>query len=587
MTDSMQARSTIALIVGMATVGALLRCHDIASQLLISDEWHGLFAASQFSYGELSRMFTIGATSPPMNLLQRALFEYAGWSEIVLRLPGLLAGIALLVLAPCLLRRVVGARVLVIYVGLLATSPALVYYSRYVRPYSLAVLLGFSAFLFALHFARSGRAGFAWGFVAAAVPVVYLHLLEVRIGLLCLIGLWLLRWPTLARRFGRPRAGRSSRRVLAMVSVAFVGSAAVVFFLGVLGGESGLVGVMQRAPLRVATLFHALGLIYGVSSSIGLLFLVALTCLGFVERFREDPLLAAFAGVVVAGSASVVLVASPDGAHLPEILARYLIPVMPIVLLLLAAGIVSLFSIASRSGLGTRVPEGIWISAGLVVPLAMLALGPLPHDVLGTNQFTNHKAYQHSYDIDRSVAERFARYRARSTGGEPRTLPIPDFYRKLAEDPAARTIIEYPVWIGDKFVPYPAYQEVHGKRVLGGYRSKGGAANVIPRRGFLFASDSLDDFARTVGAKSLAGLRNYVDLDDPGAFRRAGVDYIVVHFDLEREVAAQEASPRDSAKVTARFELLYGQPVYRDGRIAVFERRSTDRVERGANGIAS
>src|SRR6185369_4058817 len=103
------------LLAGAVLLGAALRLHGIRDQLLLSDEWHALHAAALLPVRELLRLVTLGATSIPMNVYSRLLLDGPGWSELGLRLPSLLAGLAALVLFPLLARGLLRPRATVIF----------------------------------------------------------------------------------------------------------------------------------------------------------------------------------------------------------------------------------------------------------------------------------------------------------------------------------------------------------------------------------------------------------------------------------------------------------------------------------------
>ena len=163
------SQPVILTLIVATLVGGVLRFHGIADQLLISDEWHGLYVAASRSYGELSQSFTIGATSPPMNMLQRFMLQHVGWTEIALRMPSLIAGMALLLMFPLIIRASASPGANLIATSLLAISPSLIYFSRYVRPYSIVVLLAFIAIMSAYQWARSGHQRYVWIFAVSAV----------------------------------------------------------------------------------------------------------------------------------------------------------------------------------------------------------------------------------------------------------------------------------------------------------------------------------------------------------------------------------------------------------------------------------
>jgi len=91
-------RLWLALVMAFA-VGAFLRSYLLGGQVLIDDELHCIYYAIGKSPGWLLTHFSIpGATCIPLNFYTWALGASVGWTEILLRLPSWLCGIACLVL---------------------------------------------------------------------------------------------------------------------------------------------------------------------------------------------------------------------------------------------------------------------------------------------------------------------------------------------------------------------------------------------------------------------------------------------------------------------------------------------------------
>jgi hypothetical protein len=147
------------------------------------------------------------------------------------------------------------------------------------------------------------------------------------------------------------------------------------------------------------------------------------------------------------------------------------------------------------------------------------------------------------------------------------------FYEQLAGDIAANTIIEFPMLVGDKFIPYPVYQAVHGKRVLGGYQKVG-----VPSRrqgaGYLYGTDPVGVVFDAVRSNRMVSLRNYVDVDDSDSIERSEADYLVIHLDLDRELSGMTALPADGQSLAALWKRRLGRPFYEDRLVLVFDLRS-------------
>jgi predicted membrane-bound mannosyltransferase len=190
-------RAGYLLILGVIfVVGAGLRLEQLSSQILLNDEWHSLFAVIvNKNYVNLITRFNPNDNSClQFNLYDLALYRSWGWSEITLRLPVILTGLASLVILPVLVEKMFKERVSIIFAGLLAISPVLIFYSRYVRSYGLAALLCFSALLLCHQWLTTGKPRYLTGYVLTGALAIYAHLLSgvaVFMPLLLAIGLGL------------------------------------------------------------------------------------------------------------------------------------------------------------------------------------------------------------------------------------------------------------------------------------------------------------------------------------------------------------------------------------------------------------
>ena len=90
--------------------GAVLRIRNVASQIPIDDEWHGLdIAISRDLWFLFTHFSRAGANSIPWNLYLRAALRTVGWNEVTIVLPSLLAGVGLLWVFPRWVARRFGA----------------------------------------------------------------------------------------------------------------------------------------------------------------------------------------------------------------------------------------------------------------------------------------------------------------------------------------------------------------------------------------------------------------------------------------------------------------------------------------------
>ena len=129
-------------------VAVLLRSYWLGAQVLIDDEWHGVYYVIGKSPGWLLTHFSIpGATCIPLNFYVWALGASVGWTETLLRLPAWVFGVLCVGACPLLACQVVGPCRAAWLALLLATSPLLIFYSRICRPYSAVAFFGLAALI--------------------------------------------------------------------------------------------------------------------------------------------------------------------------------------------------------------------------------------------------------------------------------------------------------------------------------------------------------------------------------------------------------------------------------------------------------
>jgi len=157
-----------ALIV-LTVLAAALRLPTLGSQSLWLDEaLTGRLARG--TLGDLLHRVAEEEANPPLfYLFEWAWTRVAGTSELALRLPSALFGIALVPVAYAIGRRLGGQRAAVALGALVAVHPLLVYYSQEARGYAavaLACAIGFGCFLDALEGKRA-----MWWALASAVAL--------------------------------------------------------------------------------------------------------------------------------------------------------------------------------------------------------------------------------------------------------------------------------------------------------------------------------------------------------------------------------------------------------------------------------
>jgi len=520
-------------------VGAFLRWYQLGIQVVLDDEWHALHKALSSDAAGIATSFGYADHSIPLTLYYRFLLLHGGLTEWVMHLPMLLSGIALLLVAPLLLRRETTLAERATWVALLAISPLLVYHSKVARPYALTGLLVPIAIVAFRRWWQGDRRGRGWSaiYVAATSLAGWLHAITLAFTLLP-FAYYGARCLLRARGEGRlVAAGAGFAKLLRLGLITSIPLAAALLppLIADWGSLSAKAGVHS---VTVESTYRTLLMLFGISQPLLLIALVALAILGIRRCWRRDSDLTAYLGTVLAVATVAIAAARPAWIHHPLLYARYLLPVLPFLLLFLAEG-----TVAAVERLGSAVaPRAIVVVAMLA---ALWWLGPIPSYLYYPNQFMSHLRFQFDYDPTHNPYVQLVP-----------NEPIPEFYRTLARKPAGSlTLIEAPWRLESNFNPLPWYQEIHRQNVKVGLTT--------PVCG-----------VRTFGEypASVTGLRlhQFAHLSSILAGKTYDADYLVMHLMPWKTPPDATVEWPDVAACLAKIESSLGPPVYRDEQIVVF-----------------
>ncbi|MDT8449272.1 MAG: hypothetical protein RQ847_03780 [Wenzhouxiangellaceae bacterium] len=425
-------------------IGAGLRLWHIGDQILIDDEWHALDKLMWAGYQDIFLSFGVADYSIPLTLLFNLLAETIGLTEWRMRALPLLGGTATIILLPLLLRPWLKRDAQLLFGVLLAISPVLIHFSRYVRPYALTLPLGFIAVI-ALwrwwHEGGRGRAVAAW---IAIVLAAWLHPLTL------LFTGSALTWFGIAGLVEFHKRGDASHllRLVTLGATAALATAALILppLLADPWAMDVKAGVSQ---LETDTLIRAWELAAGTAQPAMLAAFSLLAIIGAVRLVRRDALFAGYWSFMLATAMLAIVLLQPAWIHHALALVRYTLIAMPMALALAALGTVRLAKrLVSALGIGHAATATVAVGVALV--LGLYFNGPLPRVYQGVNQFTNHLRYQFDYDFERNpVAARM------------RTVPVPEAYRRIVREPGQWQLIEAPWHFESTFSPLSEYQRFH------------------------------------------------------------------------------------------------------------------------------
>lgn len=523
----------VALTAAVAT-GALARLWNLRDQVAIDDELHAVRAALARPVGELWRTYQKNDNCLPLSVLDRLWIDTGQpLTELVLRAPVVLCGLALLWWLPRVVGRRLGEGPALVLAWLLALSPLLVLYSRIARSYAPITLFGSLAAVAFLRWWLCGNRAAAALYVLFAALTVYFHLIAAPF----VLAPWLFAAGDLCVR---PRtSARPKWRQILVVGAATAGGLGA-FLLPASDSLATLFETKSgEGALTTATFTGLLRLWAGTRHlSLVVLFWTAALA-GLVLLWIRQRRLAVFSLVLVASQVLALTLASPFLIGLPIVLSRYLIVALPVVLVWVAVALAEPWQRWPTRGarLATSAVCGLF---GLVLLLS----GPLADPALRRSVFAHANDYLE-----------FSR-------GYPKLADeqIPAFYRNL---PAPGPIVE---------APWPTSAK-YGRSLLIDERRHGQRVLVLPY------DESLVD-PRLAFRNALQRAEDA--LDSPAR-------WFVLHLDLEAEeeplaksnllrgrypvraMVGSDLQRRSAAETRTRLEAQWGAPDVVEERIVVWD----------------
>lgn len=529
---------TLGLFTLAVLCGAALRLDQFSTQLLIDDEWHAVHKLLAVGGAkEIFLSFGYADHSVPLTLLYWLQSSWFGLSEVGMRWPMMACGLLTLVLFPAHVMRVLGRREAVVFAWLLALSPMLVNYSRTARPYAMTLLLSYLAY-WAFHEYLRRPKGTIYGVISGVCMVLasWLHPIIVffLVAPFVVAGIEALRAAPLERWL-------RIRRLLAL-GLPVAGGILALLLPTLLSDPAAVARKMGTHGIELDTLIGAWHLWTGASSpAVAMLFLV-LAALGGKRLWSlGQPVHAAVLGLVL--TLGAIFLTKPDWVQLPIVLARYLLPFVPLLLLLVAVG-----SVALVAGIQRRLPRvgGGLAGAMLVIPvLAQAAQSPLLQVLRYPNNQTLHSYFQFDY---RPGSNLFAQW--------VETIPLSPIWADLSASPRGTLRIAVAPW---QFESYhwdgPRWEKTSGQHAIPGLLSG------------LCVDFRLGEYPRD----SRVALKNVVFLSDPDALRAKGIGLIVFQKPFEQTIAGiRDIVGRDLAHCQIALEKRYGRPVYEDAAVVVY-----------------
>lgn len=518
-------------------VGAWLRLDQLTAQVLIDDEWHAVHQLLLYSPSEMFLDFGYADYSIPLGILDWYEAQWWGLSELAMRLPMLLAGLATLILFPLYVARRLSYAAAAVFALLLAVSPLLVIYSRMARPYALTLLFAWLAHAAFQRYWLADRGKLAAGITygASATLAIWLHLVIAPFALAPLV------WGAYQIRRCAPHSRRD--RWLKLLRLALPTGAAIAIlivppYVASARWLSLKSGLDLPNPATMVGVWYAW---FGTPSTWVLAGCMGLAAFGMAELWRRLP--EARTGTLgVLLTLLGILLTRPMFSYNPVTLARYLLPVLPLLLLALGAGAVGIAGRVIANG----VPRPALAVALVLGPVAALLWdSPLAPLIREPNSHTLHLAYHFDFRPDRNP------YFTRAAD-----IPLSPFWASLqALPPNSMQLAVAPAYFESFNWDGPRWERLSRQTVVPAYLiglCTGRRFGEVPR-------DARFRFA------------NAVHLADDTSLRAHRIDYVVWQKPYVRDV---DGHPRtigiDTAHCEPTLRARFGTPAFEDEHIVAF-----------------
>ena len=558
-----------------AGTGCFLRLYLISDQVLLNDEWHALnFSANHSLWYLLTHFSYGGANSIPVNAYVRLLLVSFGWSEILLILPSLIAGITSLFVFPLVLKRFFSARIAIFFSFLLAISPFIISYSRVCRPYSIYTFLGFLSIWLIFKWSLSGGKKFGILFALNGIFCIYFHFVGVIFVFVPLCCVFIVKLMSKLHRLNI----LWEKVVPDFTEIICVGCG-ILFGLAILLTAA----IIQRLPFTGDPAHYTLNSIIGSmpyfsgTSHLFLnIFFYVLLGIGIVRSFMKSLLLGFIFTSVFTAYVVVLLITKSPMSNYPLVLLRYIIPAFPICYILVANGLDSLCKLA------TSLKENKLVTSILCYGIigfflyGLVWTSPLWQIYKTPNNFTNHIAFMESYaPIDWENPPVSLNFPTGSMINENTTST---FYKSLANQPNIKKIIEYPMLMGSNYNPFFYYQRFHGKKVAVGYTRA--IKDSLNKTSALIYCDMMMDYVLSqVKNPEQLKFKNMVDMLDMIAINNTRAELVIIHKNPIVEILKSEAGDNGSrypglpliVAVAKIYRKTFGQPIFEDRHIVVFK----------------
>jgi hypothetical protein len=566
--------------------GFFFRIYLLNSQILVDDEWHAVNTVIGKSYWDLLTHYNPkDYSSPLLNIWVLGLYNIWGWSETSLRIPSLIAGLVTLILLPIWLKNRISMRAAIICGFFMAMSPQMIFYSRYLRGYSLALLFSCCAVFAFIRYLQKSDLRHSIGFLMASAMAALSHPFSIVAIASLFPAVLVVKGIEVIHNKQYPNAIAASNKNIAYLAVCLV-IVLSILLSPMLKSFSDL--PWAKSSFSINAGFEVLSLISG-TASIPLVTTFWILCsIGLLCVFKNNILLGAIFASMIFSYITGLVIFRPLGISAGAVFIRYSIVLVPVCLTLAAVAFDRLVGcyIDKRGGSTTAIRRSIAFLISTIYVSIYFYFGPLSNIYINHNNFMNHSAYQWSFNYgDWSKSPEHHIYNHVSV----KKSEIPSFYSWLRDQQHIHTIIEHPLDICDYNNFLYFYQILHRKKTLVGYTTNvrllgylvSEKRNRLSSEAGIIGKTSADEILARVANPKKLKFSNMVDVTEIESVQNCGADILVLHKSIEALNTVGKSNKsitllyNSSYILNQYYQKVFGSPIYEDAQIVCYVIKNT------------
>jgi len=435
---------TVLMVVAIGAIAMYFRLTQLGQQILIDDEWHAIHALIRLDYQQIFLSFGHADHSIPLTLLFKALAETIGLTEWRMRFLPMVGGFVTIALAPWLLRPWLRSYEPWVLALLIALSPILIHFSRYVRPYAITIPLTFAAVIALWRWWHEGERKWIAVFIPTSVLAGWMHPLT-----LLFTGGGLLWFGVVSLKDLLKNRDMSGLMRVVPPGLVMVALSSALVLPPLLADPHSMAAKTGVHQLQWTTLVRAWELVAGVAhwGVAGPMLVLALV--GAVVLWTRDKMFVLYWMFLTTLAFVTVVLLNPAWVHHALVPVRYLSIAIPWVLALIGIGFVTVVHWLSQYN---RPAMTAALAAGVMLAwfLGLLSVGPHWATYGQLNQFAGHMRYHFDYDFVRNPFSVVVD-----------SVDMPAIYEVMAKEPGDWTIVEAPWRFESHYTPLSGFQRQH------------------------------------------------------------------------------------------------------------------------------